>query len=326
MIRVVFAGIAVLIVIGWMFTWHETSVIGRAYPPRGSFVTLPGGIRLHYTERLPQGSRRGTMLLLHGASGNQADIMLPLGDRLAAKGFRVLAVDRPGHGWSDRPDGEADASPARQADLILAALRQIGVDRAIVVGHSWSGALAADLALDHRDFTQGLVLLSPVLYPWPSGVAWYNHVATWPWIGPLFTHLLTMPVGLLSIQGGVAEVFAPQAPPPDYAVRTGVYLVLRPAEFTANAQDVVHLHDFVTAQGPRMPTIAVPTAIIAGDGDTVVSPEIHARHAARDIPGATLLMLPGVGHSPHWADPDRVVEVIVGVARRIHEPPPLAAQ
>ena len=325
MIRMILAGIAALIVIGWMFTWYEAGVIGRAYPPRGSFVTLPGGTRLHYTERLPLGGSRGTVLLLHGASGNQADIMLPLGDRLAAQGFRVLAVDRPGHGWSDRPDGEADASPARQADLIVAALRQIGVREAIVVGHSWAGALAADLALDHRDFTQGLVLLSPVLYPWQTGVAWYNHVATWPWIGPLFTRLLTMPVGLLSIQGGVAEVFAPQVPPPSFAARTGVSLLLRPAEFTANAQDVMRLHDFVTGQGPRMPTIAVPTAIVAGDGDTVVSPDIHARHAARDIPGATLMMLPGVGHSPHWADPDRIVEVIVGVARRVNEPP-LAAQ
>ncbi|HEX4769023.1 MAG TPA: alpha/beta hydrolase [Lichenihabitans sp.] len=326
MIRIVFAGIAVLIVVGGMFTWREARAIGRAYPPVGAFVALPGGARLHYTERLPRGEVGETVLLLHGASGNQADVMLPLGDRLAAKGFRVLAVDRPGHGWSDRPDGEADASPARQAELILAALRQIGVDRAIVVGHSWSGALAADLALDHRDFTRGLVLLSPVLYPWPSGVAWYNHVATWPWIGPLFTHLLTMPVGLLSIQGGVAEVFAPQAAPSDYAARTGVYLVLRPAEFTANAQDVLHLHDFVAAQGPRMPTIAVPTAIVVGDGDTVVSPDIHSRHAARDIPGATLVMLPGIGHSPHWADPDRVVEVIADVARKVAHPPPLAAQ
>ena len=318
--------VAALLVAGWTFTGWQAGQIGRRYPATGAFVTLDDGARIHYSERRPAGPARATVLLLHGASGNQADVMLPLGDRLAALGFRVIAPDRPGHGWSDRPDGAADAWPPRQAELLRDAVGKLGVDRAIVVGHSWSGALAADFALDQPDFTQGLVLLAPVLYPWSTGIAWYYGPATDPWFGPVFTHELTLPLGLLALGAGVGEVFAPQAPPPDFAERTGVYLVLRPAEFTANAQDVAGLHAFVTEQAPRLRSITIPTAILAGDGDRIVSPSIHAARAARDIAGSVLTMLPGVGHSPHWAATDQVVSAIVGVADRIDHARPVAAQ
>ena len=78
-----------------------------------------------------------------------------------------------------------------------------------MVGHSWSGALAADFALDHPEFTDGLVLLSPVLYPWSTGIAWYYGPVTAPWFGPVFTHGAVLPLGLMSLEAGVAEVFAP---------------------------------------------------------------------------------------------------------------------
>ncbi len=159
-------GVALLVFCGWAYTEWQTTVLNGRYPPEGAFVDIGDGARLHYTERKPIGVERAVVLLLHGASGNQADVMLPLGDRLAAAGFRVLAFDRPGHGWSDRPDGRGDASPARQAVLIRRGLDRLGVHHAIVLGHSWSGALAANFALDQADITQGLVLVSPVLYPW----------------------------------------------------------------------------------------------------------------------------------------------------------------
>lgn len=322
MIRSLLAVLACAIAVAWLFTWWQAAAIARSYPPAGQFVDVGGGARVHYTERRPAGPPRGTIVLLHGASGNQADVMLPLGDRLSGLGFRVIAPDRPGHGWSDRPDGADDASPARQSDILLRAFERLGVSHAIVVGHSWSGALAAAFALDHPGFTDGLVLLSPVLYPWTTGIAWYYGPVTAPWFGPIFTHGAVLPLALMSLDAGVAEVFAPQAPPPDFARRTGLYLLLRPAEFTANAQDVGGLLGFVSRQGPRMKDITQPTAIVTGDGDRVVSPQIHSERAARDIRGASLKVLHGVGHSPHWADPDSVVAAILDVADRVRRRAP----
>lgn len=323
-------GAAVLIgglgLCGWLYTAWQAGVIERRFPPQGSFVALADGARLHFTERRPGTAPRATVVLVHGASGNQADLMVPLGDRLAARGFRVLAFDRPGHGWSDRPDGQdGDASPARQADLILDGLRRIGVTHAILLGHSWSGALVAAAALDHPDAVDGIVLVSPVLYPWPGGIAWYYGPTTSRWLGPVFTHVVTLPVGQLLLPAGIAEVFAPQPPPPDFAARTGVELVLRPDQFGDNAADVFHLHDFVTGLAPRLPELAVPVAIVAGDGDRVASAAFHAERALREVPGATLALLPGRGHSPQWSDPEIVVAAVGSVADRLAARAPAAA-
>ncbi len=310
--------VSVLALGGWAYTWWQTGVISRRFPPAGAFVEIGDGARLHYTERDPVGAPRGTVVLLHGASGNQADLMVPLGDPLAARGFRVLAFDRPGHGWSDRPDGEeGDASPARQAVLIAEGLHRLGVADAIVVGHSWSGALAAVFALDHRDVTGGVVLLSPVVYPWPTGIEWYYGPAASRWLGPAFTHIVTLPVGQLLLPAGVASVFSPQPVPPRFAERTGVELVLRPDEFENNATDVFHLHAFVTELGPRLPGIAIPTAIVAGDSDTIAPAYFHGVRLAHEVRGATIDLLKGRGHSPQWSDPGVVVAAIVSVADRM---------
>ena len=94
--------------------------IEHAHPPTGRFVEVDGG-RLHLVELGPAGAP--PVVLLHGASGNLGDMRLALGERLA-RSHRVILIDRPGHGWSDRPGGSADASPARQAALIHQALEE----------------------------------------------------------------------------------------------------------------------------------------------------------------------------------------------------------
>ena len=171
------------------FTALGVRRIEQAHPPAGRFVEVAGG-RLHLLELGPvDGS---PVVLLHGASGNLADMRVALGDRLALR-YRVILIDRPGHGWSDRPGGRADASPAVQAALIHQALERTGVRRAIVVGHSWSGALATAYALAYPDDVSGLVLLAPVTHPWPGGVGWYNPILTTRLIGPLFVRTIALP-------------------------------------------------------------------------------------------------------------------------------------
>jgi pimeloyl-ACP methyl ester carboxylesterase len=280
--------------------------IERAHPPVGRFVEVAGG-RLHLLELGPADAP--PVVLLHGASGNLGDMRVPLGDRLAAR-YRVIMIDRPGHGWSDRPDGAADASPARQAALIHQALERIGVTRAIVVGHSWSGALATAYALAYPQAVSGLLLLAPVAYPWPGGVGWYNPIVTSPIVGALFTHTFALPLGKLLLEPAVGVVFAPQQPPPDYVERAGAELVLRSHELTANAEDLTGLKAFVTAQAPHYGEIETPTIVIAGDEDTTVSPDIHAKHIVRVLPHGRLIMLPGVGHMLHHAAPEVVIAAI----------------
>jgi pimeloyl-ACP methyl ester carboxylesterase len=296
----ILAALAVVTLVG-------TAVIDRAYPPGGRFVEVEGG-RLHLLE-LGQPSAP-TVVLLHGASGNLRDMQLALGERLAAR-YRVILIDRPGHGWSDRPDGRADSSPLRQAELIHQALARIGVTRAVFVGHSWSGALVPAYALAYPGEVAGMVLLAPVTHPWPGGVGSFNEIVTTPVIGPLLAHTLVLPLGYFLISSGIQSVFSPQTPPPDYAARTAVNMILRPSEFVANAQDLVDLKAFIIKQAPHYGEITAPTAIISGDeADHIVSTRIHSRAIAAMLPHATLTVLPGIGHMVHYEAADRVIEAI----------------
>jgi pimeloyl-ACP methyl ester carboxylesterase len=289
-----------------MYSAWAVAAIEKAHPPVGRFVDVEGG-RLHVVEMGPPDAP--PVVLLHGASGNLRDMRLALGEGLARQ-YRVIMVDRPGHGWSARHGGPADASPARQAALIHQALETIGVRRAILVGHSWSGALATAYALDHPQSVAGLLLLAPVTHPWETGVAWYHHVLTTPLAGPVFARTLAFPIGKLLLGPGIQNVFAPQQAPPDYAQRAGAELLLRPAELIANAQDMIGLKAFVTAQAPRYGGIEAPTVIIHGDADDTVSLDIHARAIAPMLPRGRLIVLPGVGHMVHHVAREQVLQAL----------------
>jgi len=111
-------------------------------------------------------------------------------------------------------------------------------------------------------------------------------------------------------------VFAPQASPPGYVERSRIPLVLRPGAFRANAEDVSGLYAFVARQSRRYGAIRTPTAIVSGDADTIVWTNLHSRSLEREIPGARLVVLPGVGHMPHHAAPDIVAREIEAVAAK----------
>src|SRR5947207_1985527 len=197
-----------------------------AHPPLGQFVEVQG-VRLHVAVLgVPRGAPGAdpAVDLIHGASGNLEDMRLALGEKLALS-HRVILVDRPGHGWSSRPESDDYASPARQAELVAGALEQLGVRRAILIGHSWGGAFATAFALAFPERTAGLVLLSAVTHPWPGNAGWYNKLASLPCIGPLFLRTCVYPLGLLLMDRLSPNVFQPQPVPHAYLRRAAIRLV-----------------------------------------------------------------------------------------------------
>jgi pimeloyl-ACP methyl ester carboxylesterase len=319
MIGLVVIAIAAVIGAGVAITALVTTRIEAAHPPSGRFVEVDGG-RLHVLELGQMDAAadlRWPVVLVHGASGNLGDLRIALGDRLAQT-RRVVLVDRPGHGWSDRPGGAEDASPARQAALIAQALDRIGLERFVLLGHSLGGAVATAFALAYPERVAGLVLLAPVTHPWAGGLSWYNALLTTPVAGFVFARALALPAGEVLLESGAKSVFAPQAMPPDYLRRAGIRLLLRPAEFVANAQDVAVLKRFVAAQVPNYPDIAVPTVVLTGDADDTVSPRLHARAIAAVLPDARLVILPGIGHMPQHSATDEVIAAIDSVSGTPH--------
>jgi pimeloyl-ACP methyl ester carboxylesterase len=315
MILTVFLVLAALLCVGAGVTVVGTAAIERAHPAAGRFVEVTGA-RLHYVE-LGAGEAtamdRPAVVIIHGASGNLEDMRVALGERLSAR-YRVILIDRPGHGWSERGAGTDQASPARQAAMIHEALDRLGIKRIILVAHSWAGALGTAFTLAHPENVAGLVLLAPVTHPWTTGIAWHYQLASVPIVGPLFAHTLALPLGALLVEPAVGVVFSPQPVPENYVSRTAVRLGLRPAEFLANAADVAGLLAFVTAQAPRYREITVPVVIFAGDRDVTVSPRIHSQALAAMLPQAKLVMLENVGHMPHYAVPERIVAAIDEIA------------
>jgi pimeloyl-ACP methyl ester carboxylesterase len=289
-------------------------VIERGYPPLGKKVVVAGAV-LNVVELGPTDAAGPPVLLLHGASCNLEAMRHPLGE-LLARHHRVILVDRPGHGGSER-ERETDSMPASHARMIEEALEKLGTGPVIVVVHSLAGALGARMALDYPRRVAGLVMLAPVTHPWRGGVGWYNRAVTTPLIGKLLVHTVTLPLGLLLAEKSARNVFAPQAMPDGFVKDTATPLLLRPREFVANARDLVTLKAAVAEQAPRYAEIKAPVTLIAGDVDKTVSTSIHARPFAATVPNARLIVLPGVGHMIQNVAPDLVVSEIEAMVGKV---------
>ncbi|QQN63708.1 alpha/beta hydrolase [Bradyrhizobium diazoefficiens] len=276
--------------------------VQRAFPPQGRMIEVDGAT-LHVVDIGPRAAGL-PIVMLHGASSNLEVMRRPLGD-LLAKDHRVILIDRPGHGWSTRARRQ-DSTPDIQARTIDEALAKLGIDRAIFVVHSWSGALGARLALDHPRRVAGLVMLAPVTHPWRGGVGRYNEVIATPVIGPLLAYTITLPLGYFVAESGARNVFLPQTMPDGFVKESATPLLLRPREFIANAYDLVTLKQAVAAQISRYGEIRMPVTIIAGEPDKTVKTDTHARPFAATVPNAKLIVLPNLGHMVQNAVPDLV--------------------
>jgi pimeloyl-ACP methyl ester carboxylesterase len=297
------AALAILVLI----TQTGIVVLQRLHPAQGRMVEVAGG-RLNVLDIGPREGIGPPVVMIHGASSNLEVMRQSLGARLA-KRHRVILIDRPGHGWSTRAR-LADSTPAIQGRMIEEALRKLGLGPAVLVVHSWSGALGASMALEHPERVAALVMLAPVAYPWRGGVGWYNRLVATPLIGPLLAYTITLPLGFFLAGRGARRVFLPQIMPRDFLAGTATLMLLRPREFLANARDLVTLKAAVAAQAPRYGDIRVPTVVISGDADNSVTTEIHSRRFAKTAADVKLIVLPDVGHAIQHAVPDLVLAEI----------------
>ncbi len=279
----------------------------RAYPAPGRMIEVAGAT-LNVVDIGPRDAPGPPVVLIHGASSNLEVMRQPLGEMLASN-HRVILIDRPGHGWSTRARPE-DSTPAIQGRMIDEALEKLGVGQAILVVHSWSGALGARMALDYPTRVAGLVMLAPVAYPWRGGIGWYTKLIAIPVIGPLLAYTITLPLGYFLAKPGARGVFLPQVMPDGFVGDTATALLLRPREFLANARDIVTLRAAVEEQAPRYGEIRVPTVVISGEIDKTVTTNIHSRPFAKAVPNAKLIVLPDVGHMVQNAAPELVISEI----------------
>ena len=282
------------------------------HPPVGEFASIDG-VRIHYTDR----GAGPAVVLIHGASTSlldfDASIVKPL-----SQSHRVITVDRPGHGYSERPMGNWP-DPAKQARLIHLLLRELGVDAPVLVGHSWSGSVVLAYLLAYPESAAGGVLLAGGSHSWEGGVAWYNDLAGVPVLGGLFAWTFTYPVGQFAADAAIDRVFAPNPVPRDYRDRTGIELSLRPSAFIANAEDIRLLSDFLAIQSRRYPEIQHPLLLLTGAEDDIVPSWNHADRLQRQVNQIERIDLENTGHALHHARPEQVAAAISTFVNRIRE-------
>ncbi len=298
-------GIVLIVILGlYIYGLQTVARIESEHPPLGKFVTVED-TRLHVLDR----GEGLAVILIHGASGNLQDFASSIVDDLARR-HRVLAFDRPGLGYSDPKSGPDWCGPDCQARLIHAAARSMGVERAVILGHSWGGAVAMAYGLDFPDDVQGVVDLSGATHPWSGPISWYNKLPGIPVLGPIVVKLLLAPMSHVLVEPGIIGTFSPSTPTPDYRNRGAVDLILRANNFANNAESSIKLRAFNTVQAQRYPDFKPPLIILTGADDPVVPSWNHAQRLAKQLPNAELIELPGIGHMPHHIAPDQVIDAI----------------
>lgn len=296
MIAIAITIFAVLIIGCAWFTNRLARAAEQRLPPVGRFAEVPGA-RLHFLDRGEQ--RAGPpIIMLHGLAGQLHNFAYGLVDELA-RDTRVIAIDRPGSGYSVRTDGGA-RSLFEQADAIEALCRQLELGRVLLVGHSLGGALSLAFALRHPQRVAGLALIAPLTtFSGAMPAVFARLRIRSDAMRRLFAAVLATPLLILNRDRIMPQIFGPESVPSDYPVRAGGLLSLRPSQFVAASQDLGALPDVMPVIESRYDELlgadAPPIAIIYGRGDRILDPVLQGEGFVARVPRTRLVLVDG-GH------------------------------
>src|SRR5215213_9503150 len=197
-----------------------------------------------------------------------------------------------------------------QAELLHKALAQLGVQRPVVVGHSWGTLVALALAIRHPADTAGLVLLSGYCFPTFCLDALMVAPGAIPVLGDVLRYTISPIFGWLSMPLTKRVMFAPAPVTARFQAEYSTAMALRPSQIRATCMDGTLMVPSAMRLRAGYGKLALPVAILAGDGDKIVSPRLAERLRAA-IPGSSLQIVAGAGHMVHHVATDQVVEAIL---------------
>lgn len=294
------------IIVGTLFMYGRFKELRaeKKYPPSGNFVMAEGS-RLHY---ISEGKGR-PIVFLHGGvlDGNDFSKAVKMA---ASRGYRGIAFDRPGYGYSERPR-KINVTPAVQAKMLNKALKELGAEKPILVGHSWSGVLVLEYALRYPQDISGIVILGGGMYPegYPAEKGDpISSIVTAPVLGWTVLNLMMPVLGPPLADRILKETFKPEPVPESYR-RAVKALWLRPGQFKANREDVLAFVPATKAISGRYGKIGVPLAIVVGNLDPFDT-KSHSFRLHEEVPDSGLIVLDDAAHMLPQRHPEAVMKVV----------------
>lgn len=271
--------------------------------PEHSWFTRVGGVRIHYQDAGDE--KAPALILIHGFISSTliwTEVFLPL----AAAGFRVIALDLPGYGYSDKPaDGRYTIDS--QAYAVVSLMNRLEIDEATIIGASYGGAIAATIALDYPERVTRLVLVGPVTSDVPMRKL-LPRIGRLPLIGDIATPLFLGSRWVLRER--MKAMYRRSGKMLDERKFAARHHLLA----TSNTHRAM-LRTLRRWNANRITNeahlIQRPTLILWGERDEHI-PLTDGVRLREAITGARLIVFRNCGHLPQAECPEKFVEVVTG--------------
>jgi pimeloyl-ACP methyl ester carboxylesterase len=267
-----------------------------------SLFTEVDGLRVHYQEAGDPGAP--PMILIHGFAASNL-VWSKVFLEFAEAGFRVIAPDLLGYGYSDKPR-HLDYTIARQAEMVVSFMRRLGIDRAVLVGSSYGAAIAATIALDHPALVEKLVLVGAVTNNKPTRYLLMRLFSS-PIIGDVLSPLVVGSRRLLRLRmkrvydrhSWVLDERRVDARHLPLATRGAHRAIIR----TVRRWDAERV-------SREAHLLTQPTLLLWGDNDREV-PLRDGEHLHQEIPNSRLLVFRECGHLPNEEYPEIFAKLVL---------------
>jgi len=247
------------------------------------------------------------VVLIHGNAGSVDDFDFErLG--LLCRDHRVMAVDRPGHGKSARPN-DADANLQYQTRVLHEALSRLGVTHPVLVGHSWGGSLALAYAVEYPLELSAIVLLAPAAYSDGGPDQFMRAVLKTPVVGDVSLTMGRVIFGEHLLKKELQKAFYPSSVPEEY-LRQASSSWLRHKQLRAILEDEYSLDKDLEKVSRHYSEISIPVVIVTGDHDKVVSAKHNAYRLKTSIAHSQLVELKNTGHQVPQTHPESIFNAV----------------
>lgn len=293
----------------------DTQPLSQLVDPDSKFLEVtPGaggdGVGIHYKVF---GQGQPVMILLHGFGASTfswREVTGPL-----AKLGTVVVYDRPAFGLTERPlpgqwSGESPYSANAQVEQLAGLMDQLSIQRAILIGNSAGGGVAANFYMKYPQRVQGIVFVDPAINTGGSGgggmYSRYRFLFNLPqmrWFGPILVRSISKTGMDILIQAW----HDPNKITPE--INAGYRKPLQAANWDIGLWELTRASSSVV-EPVQLGDIKLPVLVVTGDDDRIVPTQSTIRLAG-ELPNARLVVIPNCGHVPHEECPQPFLDAVV---------------